>query len=58
MKPIVLIAPFARKLRDNKNNPKNYPYWKELVELLQPKYELIQLGTTGEETFIPNTKFN
>lgn len=58
MKPTVLIAPFARKLRDGKNNPKNFPYWKDLIKLLESDYDLIQIGTSGEEAFVPNTQFN
>lgn len=27
----VLISPFAQKLRNGKENPKNFPYWEELV---------------------------
>ena len=45
---MILIAPFAQKLRTGKENPKNYPFWKELIELLKD-YDLIQVGVDGEE---------
>ena len=34
---MIIIAPYAQKLRNGKNNPKNYPfeYWTKLIELIQ-----------------------
>ena len=46
----ILIAPFARKLRNDKINPKNYPWPRNLVELLEKQgYEVIQIGVKEEE---------
>jgi len=47
----IMIAPFAAKLKNGKRNPKNYPYWEEVVELLKKEYSEIiieQIGVTGE----------
>jgi ADP-heptose:LPS heptosyltransferase len=41
----VLISPFAQKLRNGKENPKNFPYWKELVALMNNAgIQVIQIG--------------
>jgi ADP-heptose:LPS heptosyltransferase len=45
----VIISPCSRKLRNGKRNPKDYPYWFELVLLLKNKnIYVIQIGTVGE----------
>ena len=44
---MIIISPYAKKLHNEKVNPKNYPYWKELIKLIdQP---IIQIGIDGEE---------
>ena len=46
-KQTIIISPHSRVLRHGKRNPKNYPYWQQLVNLLQEKgYFIIQIGTT------------
>lgn len=46
---MILISPWSKKLRNGKENPKNYPYWLELSLLLkQTGEEVIQVGVTGE----------
>ena len=57
MKKIVLISPFAKKMRtrlpdgQEKTNPKNYPYWKEVVQALQKNNcHIIQIGVEGESS--------
>lgn len=45
----ILISPYSQKLRNGKENPKNYPYWKELVIALRERgHYLIQIGTLSE----------
>jgi len=44
---MILIAPFAKPLMNGKTNPKNYPYWKELLSLISE--EVVQVGVDGEE---------
>lgn len=51
-----IISPFSRPLRNGKPNPKNYPYWKELIELLP--YHVIQIGVKGEEKLVKDCRFN
>ena len=58
MKPTILIAPYARALRNGKTNPKNFPYWAELVKLLEPDYDIIQIGVTGEPALVSDVRHN
>ena len=44
---MIIIAPYARGTQSGKINPKNYPYWKELLELI--KEPVIQIGIEGEK---------
>ena len=48
---MILIAPYSKPLRTGGNNPKNYPYWKELIYLINE--EIIQVGVDGEEQLVP-----
>jgi hypothetical protein len=48
---MIIIAPYAQKLRNGKNNPKNYPWWPELISLI--KYDtIIQIGIEGETQLV------
>ena len=43
---LTIISPWSR----HKDNAKNYPYWKELVDLLNKRdWVTIQVGVDGEE---------
>jgi ADP-heptose:LPS heptosyltransferase len=45
----ILISPFAQNLRNGKDNPKNFPYWPELVKLLRDGgFEVIQIGAAKD----------
>ena len=50
MKKIV-IAPYSKKLRNGKENPKNYPKWQNLINLLSKDYHIIQLAMRGDYIF-------
>jgi hypothetical protein len=46
----VIISPYSQKLPD-KENPKNYPYWQEFIELFKKKYpdiSILQIGLSSE----------
>lgn len=47
-KDFVLISPYSKQLPTNTENPKNYPYWTELVSLLKSQYAVYQIGAEGE----------
>ena len=49
---MIIIHPFAKKLVNGKTNPKNYPYWKELIALIDEP--IIQIGVEGEEQLVPD----
>jgi ADP-heptose:LPS heptosyltransferase len=51
----IIIHCFAQRLRSdpNKTNPKNYPHWEELIELLQAKnFHVIQVGLPDEKRLV------
>lgn len=55
----IVIFPWAKKLRNDGNNPKNYPWWPELILKLQTLgHEIIQVGLDGEPQLVPEFKKN
>jgi hypothetical protein len=44
----IIIAPYAKRLKTNKENPKNYPYWPGLVAMLRETCNVVQIAVTGE----------
>lgn len=55
----IVIFPWAKKLRNDQNNPKNYPYWPDLLSKLKSQgHEIIQVGVEGEEQLTDNFKKN
>jgi ADP-heptose:LPS heptosyltransferase len=53
---MIIISPYAKKLRNEKNNPKNYPWWPELISLIdQP---IVQVGIEGEEQIVEDFRKN
>jgi ADP-heptose:LPS heptosyltransferase len=53
---VILIAPYAKKLRNGQNNPKNYPWWPELISLI--KEPIIQVGIDGETQLVDDFRKN
>lgn len=50
---MIIIQPWARRLRNGKTNPKNYPYWKELIELIQKEGQtIVQIGQPDEDKLV------
>lgn len=47
-KRTVVISPFSKKLRNGKNNAKNFPYWPELLARLDDSCHIVQIGANGE----------
>jgi hypothetical protein len=59
MSNIVLFSPFSQKLRNGNQNPKNFPYWQELITLLRQSgnvEEIWQLGVGNEYRFEGTTQ--
>jgi hypothetical protein len=54
---MILISPYAKKLRDKDGpNPKDYPYWNEVVTMLNGN-PVIQIGIDGERKITGVTDF-
>jgi ADP-heptose:LPS heptosyltransferase len=53
---MIIISPYAKAMRENKKHPKNYPYWKELISLIQEP--VVQVGIVGEEQLVPDFRQN
>jgi len=49
MKPNIIISPWSRKLRNGQENPKNYPFWNEVIKEIKDKVYIIQIGVEGEK---------
>lgn len=54
----ILISPYSKKLRNGNDNPKNYPYWEEVVQGLNTEgFSVVQLGLEGEKEIKGVTSF-
>ena len=53
---MILIAPYAKKLHNGRENPKNYPYWEELISLIDEP--IVQIGVEGEQQLVPDFRKN
>jgi len=53
---MIIISPYSKPLINKKRNPKNYPYWKELISLIEEP--IIQVGVEGEEQLVPDFRKN
>lgn len=45
----IIISPYSKRLPTGEPSPKDYPYWKELVSILNKKHHIIQIGISGEQ---------
>ena len=54
---MILISPYSKKLRNGKMNSKNYPYWKELIKLINSD-NIIQLGVNEEIQLVKDFRKN
>lgn len=56
---MIIISPYAKKLRTEGINPKNYPHWKKLVACLTLiGEEIVQIGVDGEEQLVEDFRKN
>jgi ADP-heptose:LPS heptosyltransferase len=53
---MIIIAPYAQKLRNGQNNPKNYPWWPELISMINEP--IIQVGIEGETLLVDDFRKN
>ena len=48
----IVISPYSRQLREPKEkeiNPKNFPYWDTVINLLKDEFNIVQVGIDGEK---------
>lgn len=57
-KKTIIISPYSQRLRNGAVNPKNWPFWEDLVRILNSQANLIQIGVHGENKLIENCYFN
>ena len=55
---MIIISPFAKPLRTGKENPKNYPYWEELIQKIPKSIQVIQIGVEGEKQLVEDFRKN
>ena len=53
---MIIISPYSKKLMSGKQNPKNYPYWEELISKIDEP--IIQVGIEGEKQLVPDFRKN
>lgn len=53
---MIIISPYSQKLSSGKTNPKVYPYWKELIALINEP--VVQVGIEGEDQLVDDFRKN
>ena len=53
---MIIISPYAKKLLNGKENPKNYPFWNELIALIDEP--IVQVGIEGETPLVEDFRAN
>ena len=53
---MIIISPYAKRLINGKENPKNYPFWHELIALIDEP--IIQVGIDGEAPLVDDFRPN
>lgn len=47
---MIIISPYSKKLLSGKENPKNYPFWRELLAMIDEP--IVQVGVSGEAPLV------
>jgi ADP-heptose:LPS heptosyltransferase len=53
---MIIISPYSKALLSGKQNPKNYPYWKELIAMIDEP--IVQVGIEGEAQLVSDFRKN
>ena len=53
---MIIISPYSKALLSGKQNPKNYPYWETLIEMIDEP--IIQVGIEGEKQLVSDFRKN
>jgi ADP-heptose:LPS heptosyltransferase len=57
---MIIISPYAKAMRNGKPHPKDYPWWPELIQLIQAstQHSIVQIGINGEKQLVPDFRRN
>ena len=53
---MIIISPYSKALNNGNTNPKNYPYWSDLIRLI-PSH-IVQVGIEGETQLVEDFRKN
>ena len=53
---MIIISPYSKKLLSGKRNPKDYPYWDDLLKMISGP--VVQVGVEGEAQLVEDFKKN
>jgi hypothetical protein len=53
---MIIISPYSKALLSGKQNPKNYPYWKELIAMIDEP--VVQVGIESEAQLVSDFRKN
>jgi ADP-heptose:LPS heptosyltransferase len=53
---MIIISPYAKPLPNGGDNPKNYPYWKQLIPMIND--QIVQVGTANETQMVSDFRQN
>ena len=53
---MIIISPYSKALLSGKQNPKNYPYWEELIAQIDEP--IVQVGIAGEKQLVKDFRQN
>lgn len=53
---MIIISPYSKKLLNGRENPKNYPFWRELIAMVDD--HVVQVGIDGEEQLAADFRKN
>lgn len=53
---MIIISPYAKALPNGQENPKNYPYWEEVISKIEEP--IIQIGVQGEKQLVKDFRNN
>lgn len=55
----ILVSPWAQKMRNGAENPKNYPHWQDLINKFQHAVNhIVQIGVEGEPQLVQDFRRN
>jgi ADP-heptose:LPS heptosyltransferase len=57
---MIIISPYSKALNNGNTNPKNYPYWEELIAWIQINigFDIVQVGIEGEKQLVEDFRKN